>query len=103
MLSLDNNGIVKCSRCGNFFISEEYNSHSCRQIVIEMFDTDGNRWGSYDKITYFSLPPFKKISDDSRQPKDSETTDDKYTEPYFRFCNVKGSFYPCNRLAHRVN
>ncbi len=74
-------GIVKCAKCNRNYIEEEYDLHLCKRLAIEMFDTEGNRWGSYDKLRFFPLPPFRKLSDDSIQSGDTKTTDDKYTEP----------------------
>ena len=59
--------IVKCGRCNGLYIKEEYTLHMCKKLVIQSFDTDGNRWGSYDRISFFPLPPFPKITDDNLQ------------------------------------
>jgi hypothetical protein len=60
-----NNNLVKYDTCGRFYIIEEYNDHVCQVLAITIFDTDGNRWGSYDKVTFFPLPPFPKRTDEN--------------------------------------
>jgi len=51
--------IQKCPNCKGSFISEEYQTHECGDMW-QSFDTDGNRWGSYDGQNWFSLPPFNQ-------------------------------------------
>ena len=68
-----NSNTLRCDVCDRCYIAEEFNSHICEQLSIVFFDTDGNRWGSYDRINVFKLPPFRKISDENLQgEKDDE-------------------------------
>ena len=79
MQTNDSGGVVKCSRCNGFYIKEEYDLHRCQKLAIEVFDTDGNHWGSYDKHSFFRLPQFRKLSsNDVLQGNDSN---DNVTEP----------------------
>jgi hypothetical protein len=57
----------QCKDCGGNYIIEEFRSHDCRLLIITIFDTDGNKWGSYDRINFFPLAPFPKLSDDGLQ------------------------------------
>jgi hypothetical protein len=66
---------VKCIECGRTYISEEYESHSCHEIVMFIFDTDGNRWGSHDRIKFFRLPSFKKLTSDDNLQEDDTSKD----------------------------
>lgn len=47
-----------------------------------VFDTEGNRWGSYDRITFFRLPSFPKLTDESLQSDEDSETDEDLTEPF---------------------
>jgi hypothetical protein len=64
-----------CQNCKRRYISEEFQNHICQRLVITIFDTDGNRWGSYDRITFFPLPPFPKIPTNLQQPKKTPDED----------------------------
>lgn len=70
----NNSNVITCNRCNRTYVWEEYQSHQCRKLQIEVFDTDGNRWGSHDRITFFSLPPFPKLPTKMQQP--NKTPDD---------------------------
>jgi hypothetical protein len=72
--------IIRCDICDRNYIDEEFEIHKCEELSIVIFDTNGNRWGSYDRIKFFPLPPFKKISDESLQP---SGTDEDLTAPDF--------------------
>lgn len=59
--------VIMCIKCHRNYIVEEYDSHICEQLVMTVFDTNGNRWGSYDRRKFFPLPSFKITSDDNLQ------------------------------------
>src|SRR5213593_860480 len=50
------NNLFFCALCQRTYIQEEYDNHVCQKIVLTVFDTEGNRWASYDRITFFRLP-----------------------------------------------
>jgi hypothetical protein len=79
MQSNGSSGVVKCSRCKGFYIKEEYDLHRCQKLAIEIFDTDGNHWGSYDKHSFFRLPQFKRLSSNDVLHRDD--SNDNVTEP----------------------
>jgi hypothetical protein len=56
--------IIECEVCHNRYIVEEFSAHVCQKLAIVMFDTDGNRWGSYDRISLFPISPLPKLTDE---------------------------------------
>ena len=50
--------------CHNIYIAEEFSTHICQKIAIVMFDTDGNRWGLYDRNLPFPLSLLPKLTDE---------------------------------------
>jgi hypothetical protein len=66
--------MTKCTKCNGVFIEEEFENHVCGVLSLEIFDTDGNRWGSYDRINVFRLP---LLSDDRIQPAKNRSSDEE--------------------------
>jgi len=68
--------MTKCTKCNGVFIEEEFENH----------DTDGRRWGSYDRMNLFPLPSFDKLSDDRIQPAKNHSSDEEeYRTIYLLF------------------
>lgn len=63
-------GIVECPDCGGKFTVEEYPSHNCSRLRLVVFDTNGNRWGSYNGNEMFKLPRFPPT--ELKQPNKTE-------------------------------
>ncbi|WP_148680840.1 hypothetical protein [Candidatus Nitrososphaera gargensis] len=55
---------------------EEHESHCCQALAMLIFDSDGNRWGSYDRVNFFPLPPFNfkptKLNNQKKHPDDKQ-------------------------------
>jgi hypothetical protein len=84
---MNNHNTIKCTKCGRTYISEEYRRHTCQEVVMTVFDTDGNRWGSYDRMKFFRLPSFKKLtSDDFLQGDDSSKDPTKSGQDLIVIC-----------------
>jgi hypothetical protein len=77
------NNLSKCAKCDGVYIEEEFENHICGVLALEIFDTDGNRWGSYDRINLFRLPSFEKLSDDRIQPAKNNPSDEEEYRTHF--------------------